>query len=96
MDSSCASCILGLTRNKPTPVSIDNKSAKDLALNPVHHQRSKHIDVKYHWLRDKVIDGTVDLLQVDTEDQRADVLTKVVDGSTFNYHIDYLMVWVSS
>ena len=39
---------VGLTRSAPTPVSIDNKTARDLALNPVHHQRSKHIDVKYH------------------------------------------------
>ena len=39
---------LGLARSDPTPVSIDNKSARDLALSPVHHQRSKHIDVKYH------------------------------------------------
>jgi hypothetical protein len=44
---------LELTRDKPTTLLIDNKSAIDLAHNPVYHQRSKHIDIKYHWLQDK-------------------------------------------
>ncbi len=37
-------CDLHFTRRSPTRVFIDNKSARDLAMNPVHHQRSKHID----------------------------------------------------
>ena len=64
---------LGLTRTRPTPIGIDNKSARDLALNPVHHQRSKHIDVKFHWIRDKIEDKTVELEKVDTTEQRADI-----------------------
>ena len=35
-------------RSRPTRVFIDNQSARQLAMNPVHHQRSKHIDIKYH------------------------------------------------
>ena len=38
----------------PTPFLVDNKSAIDLANNPVYHKRSKHIDIKYHWLRQHV------------------------------------------
>ena len=83
---------VGLARSKPTAVSIDNSSARLLALNPVHHQRSKHIDIKYHWLRDKVADGSVDLLLVSTVDQRADLLTKHVNASVFNTHTSELMV----
>ena len=83
---------LGLVSKVPTTVRIDNKSARDLALNPVHHQRSKHIDVKFHWIRDKVIDKTVILDPVATTDQTADVLTKAVDGSTFHKHVDHMMV----
>ena len=86
---------LGLTRARPTPIGIDNKSARDLALNPVHHQRSKHIDVKFHWIRDKIEDKTVELEKVDTTEQRADILTKALDGSSFNYHFDYLMCVLS-
>lgn len=74
---------------------IDNKSAIDLAHNPVHHQRSKHIDIKYHWLRDKITDGTIAMAHVSTTDQRADILTKVVDGSVFHRHVASLMRDVS-
>ena len=87
---------VGLVRSKPTSVFIDNSSARMLAQNPVHHQRSKHIDIKFHWLRDKVADGAVDTVQVSTVDQRADFLTKHVPGAVFNAHVDELMVTTSS
>ena len=45
---------IDLERTCPTKVFIDNQSARQLAMNQVHHQRSKHIDIKYHWIRDKV------------------------------------------
>jgi hypothetical protein len=45
---------LGLERTLPTTVQIDNRSAHQLAEHPIHHQRSKHIDIKYHWIRDMV------------------------------------------
>jgi hypothetical protein len=50
---------LGLERTLPTSVHIDNKSARQLAENPVYRQRSKHIiDIKYHWIRDIVSSAT--------------------------------------
>ena len=55
---------LDLTRTLPTVVRIDNKSAQSLANNPVFHQRSKHIDVKFHWLSEKVADKTISLIYV--------------------------------
>jgi hypothetical protein len=55
---------LGLERTLPTSVHIDNKSARQLAENPAHHQRSKHIDIKYHWIRDMVSSATVKLHDV--------------------------------
>jgi hypothetical protein len=39
----------------PTTILIDNTSARSLAYNPVHHSRSKHIDVKFHWLREQQV-----------------------------------------
>ena len=82
---------LRLERTLPTRVYIDNKSARQLAENPVHHQRSKHIDIKYHWIRDMVAAGTVQLIDVPTEDQRADFLTKSLRGDVFWRHVRAVM-----
>ena len=61
----------------------DSQSAISLAKNTVHHARTKHIDVRYHLLRDVVEDGDIVLSKVDTKDNLADMLTKVVPGSKF-------------
>ena len=55
---------------------IDNKSAEELSRNPVFHERSKHIDTRYHYIREAVAEGVVDLQHVCTDDQLADILTK--------------------
>ena len=83
---------LKLTRTQPTRVYIDNKSARLLLLNPVHHARSKHIDIKYHWQRDKVEDKTFKPVYVPTTDQRADILTKHTPSTVFHSHVAVMMV----
>jgi hypothetical protein len=55
---------------------VDNKSAIDLRKNPVHHDRSKHIEVKYHYIRECVEKGKIVLEQISTRDQLADIMTK--------------------
>ena len=50
----------------------------ELAMNPVFHQRSKHIRIKYHSLRDRVEEGLIELGKVDTGLNAADMLTKNV------------------
>ena len=55
----------------------DNESLK-LAMNPVFHQRSKHIRIKYHSLRDRVGEGLIELCKIDTGLNAADMLTKRV------------------
>jgi hypothetical protein len=55
---------------------IDNKSAEELSRNPVFHDRSKHIDTRYHFIREAVAEGVVDLQHVSTDNQLADILTK--------------------
>ena len=77
---------LGLLDPSPTTVYIDNTSARTLALNPVFHVQSKHIDVKFHWLRDKVADGTITLEYIKSDDQTADILTKPLTGEAFHRH----------
>ena len=60
----------------PVYLKVDNKGAIDLSKNPVHHERSKHIDIRYHFIREKVEDNTVILLKVSSQDNLADAFTK--------------------
>ncbi|MCI32646.1 cationic amino acid transporter 1-like [Trifolium medium] len=55
---------------------IDNKSAISLAKNPIAHGRSKHIETKFHYLRDQVCNGRLKLTHCKIEIQIADMLTK--------------------
>ena len=73
----------GLMLNK-IPIYCDNTSAIAISNNPVQHSRTKHIDIRYHFLREHVMNGTVELHFVPTEDQVADIFTKPLDESTFS------------
>ncbi|WVZ58492.1 hypothetical protein U9M48_008764 [Paspalum notatum var. saurae] len=74
--SSCA---------KPNPplLKMDNQSAIALAKNPVHHDRSKHIDTKFHFIRECMNSGAVHLMYTGTEEQLADILTKALAKPKF-------------
>jgi hypothetical protein len=87
---------LRLARSVPTRTYIDNRSARLLMLNPVHHARSKHIDIKYHWQRDKVQDKTFKPLYVHTLENRADILTKHTSAALFHKHSNAMMVDIDS
>ena len=63
---------------------VDNQGAIALANNPVHHKRTKHIDVKYHYVRLEVQNGVVKLIYVPTEYNVADVFTKPVTRVKFD------------
>jgi len=65
------------------PLYCDNTSAIKIAENPVQHSKTKHIHVRYHFIREHVEDGDIDLLYVPTERQTADILTKPLDEKTF-------------
>ena len=53
---------IGINLVDPITLNMDAKSAIALAKNPMHHKRSKHIDIKYHWLREHTYeDGTIHL-----------------------------------
>ena len=66
----------------PTQIYCDNGSTINLSKNPVLHGRSKHIDVKYHFLRDLTNDG-VNLIYYKNEDQITDILTKPLKFPAF-------------
>jgi transposase InsO family protein len=65
------------------PLLCDSTSAISVAKNPVLHSKMKHIDVRYHFLRDHVEKGDIELKHVDTSLQLADILTKPLDQATF-------------
>ncbi|XP_066361011.1 secreted RxLR effector protein 161-like [Miscanthus floridulus] len=64
----------------PPALMVDNQPAITLAKNPVLHDRSKHIDMKFHFLRDYVDGGQIVIEFVETGHQLADVLTKPLDS----------------
>uniref|UniRef100_A0A8D8QIS8 Copia protein n=1 Tax=Cacopsylla melanoneura TaxID=428564 RepID=A0A8D8QIS8_9HEMI len=72
--------VLGLP---PIVLYEDNQGCISLCKNPVHQKRSKHIDIKYHFIRENVTDGNVEIVFVPTVDQIADVFTKSLPGPTF-------------
>ena len=64
-------------------VNIDNMAAKYLAENEVVHARSKHIDIKYHFVKEKLLDGLFKLVHVASENNSADGFTKPLGGPAF-------------
>ena len=71
---------------EPTVIYCDNQSCIKLSANPVFHDRSKHIDIRYHHIRDCVQRRIMLLSYIPTEDQDADILTKALTRSKFEYH----------
>jgi hypothetical protein len=75
---------LGFDQNSPTPLYVDNQSAIAIAKNPESHSRMKHIDLRYHFIQERVKDGSLELLYIPTGDQLADALTKALPNVKLN------------
>ena len=74
---------LGLVMSKPPPLKLDNKSAIDLAYNPEHHSKTKHIERRHYFIRECVENGKLRVPFVPTKDNVADFFTKPLTGKTF-------------
>ena len=61
---------------RPTIIHYDNQSCIRLSKNPVFHDRSKHIEIRYHFIRDYVQRGVVELQYISTDEQMADIFAK--------------------
>ena len=70
---------------RPVNLFVDNQGAIALAKNPVYHQRSKHIDIKYHFVRDEIIEGNLNLDYVPTQDNVADMFTKPMSSTKLKH-----------
>nr|GEU75133.1 hypothetical protein [Tanacetum cinerariifolium] len=67
------------------PIMCDNKGTIDLSKNPVQHSRTKHIEIRHHFLRDSVQKGNIFIEKVASEDNIADICTKPLKHEVFNY-----------
>ncbi|GKD49525.1 hypothetical protein Tco_1278501 [Tanacetum coccineum] len=68
---------------KMVPIFCDNTSAIAISNNPVLHSRTKHIDIRYDFIKDHILKGDIELHFIPTEYQLADIFTKPLDEPTF-------------
>ena len=72
-------------------VFVDNDGAISLANNPLSYARTKHIDVRFHFIRELTRLKTISVEYVPTKRKRADILTEALTGTIFKEHRDFLM-----
>ncbi|KAI3825339.1 hypothetical protein L1987_06821 [Smallanthus sonchifolius] len=70
-----------------TPMFIDNNATMSITNNPVKHSKTKHIEIRYHFIRDCVEKRLIELIKVHTEDNFADLFTKAFDHTRFEFLI---------
>ncbi|CAL2276928.1 unnamed protein product [Prunus armeniaca] len=75
----------GEEQTTATIVFCDNTSAIEMAKNPVFHQRSKHIKRKFHFIREAIQEGVIELLYCKGDEQIADIFTKALPKDRFSY-----------
>ena len=89
--------LLGLVRElqisqKQVTMFCDNQGVVQLSKNQVYHERTKHIDIKLHFITDVVNEGKVAVKKVPTEENPADMITKSLPSSKFNYCLELIGV----
>jgi len=75
---------------EPVTIFDDNQGAIALVENPVHHQRSKHIDIKYHFVRTEFSQDKINVVHLRSEDMVADIFTKSVSRHQLDKFKDFL------
>ena len=76
---------IGVSNLKPVTIYCDNQSAISIGKNPVHHERTKHIEIDAHFTREKVLDGLLQLQYLPTSQQLADAFTKTLSAAQLQY-----------
>ena len=85
---------LGFKRKKAMPLYCDNKAAVEIAHNPVEHNRTKHVEVDSHFIKEKLDRQIILFPFVPSEDQLADILTKTV-SILVRVFVTHLTSWIS-
>lgn len=70
----------------PPLLYIDNQAALALAKIPTHHNRTKHIDIRFHFIRSEIEVGSINLQSIGTKENLADILTKALPKTAFKAH----------
>ena len=81
---------LGFNPKGAMKLHYDNKAAIEIAHNPMQHDRTKHVEIDRHFIKEKLDAGIIIFPFVGYEDQLSDVLTKVVSNSVFSNSLDKL------
>ncbi|KAE9186560.1 hypothetical protein PF005_g20804 [Phytophthora fragariae] len=82
------SCNCKTLQRNATTIWEDNQGAIALAQNAGYHARTKHVDIRHHFIRENVERGTVKVEYVDTKNQLADMLTKALGTKTLKFLCD--------
>jgi len=80
----------GYSQSLASSLMIDNQSGIDVAKNPEHHGRMKHLDLRFYWLREKVEEGIIAPLYVPSSENVADLFTKAVQPSVVKFAVPML------
>ena len=83
---------LGFSQAQPTPLHVDNTSVIQIAANPVYHERTKHIEVDCHSIRDAYDRRVISLPHISTSIQIADIFTKTLTRQRHNFLLSKLML----
>ncbi|MCO5556773.1 hypothetical protein L7F22_010325 [Adiantum nelumboides] len=83
---------MGAVQEQPTMLLCDNQSCMAIARSPVFHARTKHIEVQYHFVRELILDGEVEMEYCPTMDNCADIFTKVLGSKTLERHFHQIGV----
>ena len=86
----------GVNVETPTTIYEDNQGALAMAYNPVHYAKTKHIHIRFHFIREQVKFGNIRVEYIPTDEMLADALTKPLASVKFNGLVNlFLSNWIS-